>query len=66
VSSNTNSITRRIVWQYQGDDDTPFFSPTRGSAQRLPNGNTLITVSDSAHVFEVTSGGKRCRYTRLT
>ena len=26
-------------------------------AQRLPNGNTLITESDAGRVFEVTEGG---------
>ena len=31
-----------------------FFSKSRGSVQRLPNGNTLITESDKGYVFEVT------------
>jgi hypothetical protein len=47
----------RIVWQY---GPTPgFFSETRGSSQRLPNGNTLITQSDSGYVFEVTPEGEK-------
>ena len=35
-----------------------FFSRTRGSIQRLPNGNTLITESDRGYVFEVTPEGE--------
>ncbi len=46
--------TLQIVWSYAASG---FFSATRGSAQRLPNGNTLITESDTGYVFEVTPGG---------
>lgn len=49
-------IANRVVWKYE--DDT-FYSRMRGSVQRLPNGNTLITESDTGHVFEVTAGGER-------
>ncbi len=44
-------MTREVVWRYAAKD---FFSQTRGSVQRLPNGNTLITESDPGYVFEVT------------
>jgi hypothetical protein len=37
--------------------DEEFFSATRGSAQRLGNGNTLITESNTGYVFEVTRAG---------
>lgn len=47
-----------IVWQYTAQDRSNFFSYTRGGVQRLPNGNTLITNSDSGHVFEVTADGE--------
>jgi hypothetical protein len=43
-------------WRYGGRKD--FFSKTRGSAQRLENGNTLITESDAGYVFEVTPDGE--------
>ena len=33
-------VSFQIVWSYTADD---FFSATRGSVQRLPNGNSLIT-----------------------
>lgn len=46
----------RIVWSYAAED---FFSESRGSVQRLGNGNTLITESDTGYVFEVTPEGER-------
>jgi outer membrane protein assembly factor BamB len=48
--------TGAIVWEYSARD---FFTPTRGSAQRLPDGNTLVTESDKGRVFEVTPSGER-------
>lgn len=48
-------ISGRIVWRYEGDPPQSFYSHTRGANQRLPNGNTLITDSDTGgRVFEVT------------
>jgi hypothetical protein len=44
----------RPVWRYGGTREKPFFSPRLGTAQRLPNGNTLITESNSGRAFEVT------------
>jgi hypothetical protein len=44
----------RPVWQYRGTKEQPFFSKFLGTAQRLPNGNTLITESESGRAFEVT------------
>lgn len=49
-------ISGEIVWQYAPGPS--FFSATRGSNQRLANGNTLITESDRGYVFEVTPDGK--------
>ena len=48
----------RIVWEYKADPPESFFSHWQGSAQRLPNGNTLICESTKALAFEVTPGGK--------
>ena len=50
--------TNEIVWQYQSQPPSAFYTASRGSAQRLPNGNTLIAESDSGHAFEVTAGGE--------
>ena len=47
-------ITKKIQWVYGGVEEDHFFTPTCGSCQRLPNGNTLITESDPGRAFEVT------------
>ena len=47
-----------IVWKYRTKPARDFFSPTRGSAQRLDNGNTLIAESDKGRVFEITPEGE--------
>lgn len=47
--------TQDIVWEYQADPVFSFFSVMAGSAQRLPNGNTLICHSSLGRFFEVTS-----------
>lgn len=46
----------RVEWSYTADD---FYTASRGAAQRLPNGNTLITESDTGYAFEVTPEGER-------
>ncbi len=51
-----NPLDRKVVWSYQ--DPGNFFTRTRGSNQRLANGNTLITESDTGYVFEVTIDGE--------
>ena len=49
-------LTSEVVWRYAPLDG--FYSEMRGSVQRLPNGNTLVTESDPGVVFEVTPGGE--------
>ena len=53
--------TLEITWQYPprpagrpGSMHTSFYSSLVSSAQRLPNGNTLITEGQSGRIFEVT------------
>jgi hypothetical protein len=47
-------LTGEIVWEYHNrEDPADFYTPSRGAAQRLGNGNTLITESDEGHVFEI-------------
>jgi outer membrane protein assembly factor BamB len=50
--------TNTIVWKYQDKPAWNFFSPRMGCAQRLPNGNTLITESSFGRLFEVTNEGE--------
>jgi hypothetical protein len=57
-------VTLELVWQYTPTeaghidplDAYKFYSPFASSAQRLPNGNTLITEGCNGRVFEVTAG----------
>jgi len=53
-----NPATKEIVWKYQDKPAWNFFSPRMGIAQRLPNGNTLITESSFGRFFEVTTEGE--------
>lgn len=58
-----NPITGRIVWEYNAlkagkADASTFYQMYAGGAQRLPNGNTLITEGDSGRIFEVTPDHK--------
>jgi hypothetical protein len=45
---------RSARWEYTGSASDPFFSEACGTAERLPNGNTLITESDNGRAFELT------------
>lgn len=47
-----------IVWEYTAERREDFFTSGGGSAQRLPNGNTLICETNSGRAFEVTEGGE--------
>ncbi len=58
-------VKMEVVWQYDYTAANPkvrpvphfihkFFSPFVSCAQRLPNGNTMITEGDAGRVFEVT------------
>lgn len=49
-----NPLTQEIVWSYRGDSKNVFYTGIIGSNQRLPNGNTLITESETGRAFEIT------------
>ena len=51
-------LTGKIVWEYKADPPESFYSPSRGSDERMPNGNTFIAESDSGRLFEVTPRGE--------
>jgi hypothetical protein len=53
-----NPRTERIEWEYVGDPPESFFSPEKSSAQRLPNGNTLVCEGDRGRCFEITRDGE--------
>jgi outer membrane protein assembly factor BamB len=52
--------SKQIVWEYRDPHPMTFFTPFMGSAQRLENGNTLITEAAFGRIFEVTREGKIC------
>jgi hypothetical protein len=51
-------VSKTIVWSYAARPPEVFYSYTRGSAQRLSNGNTLICESDKGRAFEVAADGE--------
>lgn len=53
-------ISGDVVWSYGVQEDEPghFYTKGRGSAQRLPNGNTLVANSNEGEAFEVTPAGQ--------
>jgi hypothetical protein len=54
-------IEKTIVWEYSarasGQADWQFYSPFISSAERLPNGNTLIDEGINGRFFQVTREG---------
>jgi hypothetical protein len=52
-----NPVTFEMMWEYAppGRANYQFFSRNVSSAQRLPNGNTLITEGAEGRLFEVTA-----------
>jgi hypothetical protein len=50
--------SEEIVWQYDGEKDYPLRSYLCGAAQRLANGNTLISETDQGRAVEVTLAGE--------
>ena len=59
-----NPVTLKVVWSYTASDNvtgmmpmivnTNFYSQLISAAQRLPNGNTMITEGCFSRIFEVT------------
>lgn len=47
-----------VVWRWASDPPERLSSPEAGAAARLPNGNTLITVSERGRAIEVTPEGE--------
>jgi Arylsulfotransferase (ASST) len=48
----------KAIWSYAAPDKTGFFARLLSSAQRLPNGNTLICNGETGEIFEVTPAKK--------
>ncbi|MBS1792969.1 MAG: aryl-sulfate sulfotransferase [Acidobacteria bacterium] len=52
------AMSRQITWSYFSKSNLTLFSHIGCSAQRLPNGNTLITSDTEGHILEVTAAGR--------
>jgi hypothetical protein len=50
-----NPVTLELVWSYT---NPRFFSTNISGAQRLPNGNTLVTAGAGGRMFEATTKGE--------
>jgi len=51
-------LAKKIVWEYKAPNPKDFFTVSGGGAERLPNGDTLITNTREGQVFEVTPNGE--------
>ncbi len=49
-----NPRTKQVVWEFRTRDPNSFSSDFQSAAQKLPNGNWLITATNNGHIFEVT------------
>ncbi|MFT5290732.1 MAG: hypothetical protein ACI8PQ_000389 [Planctomycetota bacterium] len=47
-----------ILWSFEASPRESFFTQTRGSAQRLANGNTLLCEGEAGRALEVTTDGR--------
>ena len=48
-----NPVTEEIEWEYTTQPPTKFYTPGRGTVQKMPNGNYFICNADSAQLFEI-------------
>jgi len=58
LEANKPFLPKELDWRYIGGVPTEFFSTSLSSAQRLPNGNTLICEGTSGLLFEITPDKK--------
>ena len=55
---DVDPATNEIAWEYRGDPPISFYSYHISGAERLPNGNTLISEGAPGRIFEVTHNGE--------
>lgn len=53
LESGKSFLPKKAEWSYSNPESSSFFSKTISSAQRLPNGNTLICNGNSGQFFEI-------------
>lgn len=45
--------SQRIVWQFQGSRDEPFYTSIQGDHQILPNGNVMAVETEAGRIIEI-------------
>ncbi len=58
AGKNPKLMSKQIVWSYSSKSSHGMFSHIGSSAQRLPNGNTLVCADTEGHIIEVTPSGE--------
>lgn len=58
IKSGSTYVPAAPSWVYTSPNPSDFYSPIVSSAQRLDNGNTLITAGQPGYTFEVTPTGQ--------
>ena len=58
MSSGVQSVSKQVVWRFNANVPTSFYSMYISGVQRLPNGNTMVCPGAHGHIFEVTEGGE--------
>ncbi|MEI6914586.1 MAG: DUF1566 domain-containing protein, partial [Armatimonadota bacterium] len=53
----SQQLSKQVIWKYGTLSNLTLFSHFGSSAQRLPNGNTLICATTEGYMVEVTSDG---------
>ena len=53
----SKQISKQVVWNYSSASNLTVFSQIGCSAQRLPNGNTLVCADTEGYIQEVTPAG---------
>ncbi|MGI9259485.1 MAG: hypothetical protein ACR2QQ_11675, partial [Gammaproteobacteria bacterium] len=57
MSAGTQSVSKQVVWSFNANVPTSFYSMYISGVQRLPNGNTMVCPGAHGHIFEVTTDG---------
>ncbi|MGQ0720716.1 MAG: arylsulfotransferase family protein [Candidatus Eiseniibacteriota bacterium] len=53
-----NPAVPAVTWEWRAEPPPGFYSASKGSVQRLPNGNTLLAESDAGRAVEITPRGE--------
>ncbi len=53
LMKENKKVSKQIVWTYSSKNNTTFYSTIGSSAQRLPNGNTMVCSMNDGHFFEI-------------